>query len=73
MGAHTDARTSVPENAEQQLSPMTTEQMLALLANEGDAAQAYRITEIFERVERVYNASLNIGTFSAAAASTNPR
>ena len=32
-----------------------------------------RITESYELVERVYNASLKIGTFSAAAASTNPR
>jgi hypothetical protein len=58
----------------QQVPALTTEEMLALLAQRGGGTeQAYRITETYERVERVYNASLNIGAFSAAAASTNPR
>ncbi len=67
-----DERNLVPEHVEE-VSALTTEQMLALLSQSGAAAHAYRITEAYERVERVYNASLNAGTFSASAASTNPR
>jgi hypothetical protein len=68
-----EERSFVSENPEQHAPVLTTEQMLKLLANQGGAEQAYRITEVYEHVERVYNAALNIGTFSAAAASTNPR
>ena len=67
-----DERNSVPETVDQARA-LTTEQMLALLAQRGGTEKAYRITETYERVERVYNASLNIGTFSAAAANTHPR
>lgn len=52
---------------------LTTEQMLALLAQPAQAERAYQITETYEEVERVYDAALNVGTFGAAAASTNPR
>lgn len=69
----TDERSHVPQPAEQQAAALTTEQMLELLANPGGTEQAYRITESYEHVERVYNAALSIGTFSATAASTNPR
>jgi hypothetical protein len=67
-----DERNHVPENAEQ-APALTTEQMLELLTQRGGADQAYRISEAYEHVERAYNASLSVGTFSASAASTNPR
>ena len=50
---------------------LTIEQMLALLAQRTSADHAYEITETYEEVERVYDASLNVGKFGAAAATTN--
>ncbi|HZT92845.1 MAG TPA: hypothetical protein VE985_00010 [Gaiellaceae bacterium] len=69
----TNERNDVRDIPEQEPTRLTTEQMLELLGNQGGTEDAYRITETYEHVERVYNAALNIGTFSAAAASTNPR
>lgn len=66
-----DDRSPVPENVEQQTEQLTTEQMIALLSQPASAELANRIAETYETVERIYNASLNIGTFSASAASTN--
>lgn len=67
-----DERRRVPEQVEQ-ANALTTEEMLALLTHRESADQAYRITETYEHVERIYNASLSTGTFRAASASTNPR
>lgn len=66
----TDERKSVPE-IQQPAPALTTEEMLALVAQGGSTERAYRITEAYEQVERVYNAALSVGVFSAAAASTN--
>jgi hypothetical protein len=52
---------------------LTTEQMIALLEKPEAADFAYRITQIYENVENVYNAALNVGTSSRVAASTNPQ
>lgn len=67
-----DERNHVPEQIEE-AHALTTEQMLALLSQSARADEAFRITETYEHVERVYNASLNMGTLRAASASTNPR
>jgi hypothetical protein len=64
--------TDLSERPEDQ-PKLTTEQMLDLLAGAEDADLAYGIAESYEQVERVYVAALNVGTFGAAAASTNPR
>lgn len=73
VDVHTAERGSVPDTTEESVPALTTEQMLAVLAQPGSTERAYQVTEAYERVERVYNASLSIGTFSASAASTNPR
>jgi len=59
--------------AEQTNEQLTTEQMVALLSRPAEAELAYQIARIYEQVERVYDASLNVGTASASAASTNTR
>lgn len=61
------------EHVEQERRALTTEEMVALLAQPADADLAYRIAQTYESVERVYNASVSIGAFSASAASTNTR
>ena len=64
----------MPEQPEQTIEPqLTTEQMVALLSRPASAELAYRIARIYEDVERVYDASLSAGTFSASSASTNTR
>jgi hypothetical protein len=50
---------------------LSTEQMIALLTEPTAAEYAYRVARTYESVERIYNASLNIGTFSSSAATTN--
>lgn len=52
---------------------LTTEEMIALLEQPQAADYAYKITQVYDNVEHVYNASLNLGTFSRVAASTNSR
>ncbi len=56
---------------QQQPDELTTEQMIALLAQPAAAEYAYRVTQAYENIERVYNASLNVGQFSGSVASTN--
>lgn len=50
---------------------LSTEEMIALMTKPTAADYAYRVARTYENVERIYNASLNVGTFSSSAASTN--
>jgi hypothetical protein len=60
----------VPEQVEQPTG-LTTEQMIELLSQPAAAEFAYQVTQTYEKVERAYDAALNVGTFTASAASTN--
>jgi hypothetical protein len=68
-----DEGSVVADRGEETIEQLTTEEMVALLSRPADAEFAYRVSRIYEDVERVYDASLTVGTYSASAASTNTR
>jgi hypothetical protein len=52
---------------------LTTEEMISLLTEPAAAEYADRVAQLYESVERVYTATLNVGESSASAATTNTR